>query len=138
MLKALGHRILIQPDAPEQETASGLILPDSRDHVPVSGTVVAVGNGPARDAKIRSRVIARCLSIVDELAEMGARDPQDYRRELERYKADVERFEPAIVVGNRVVYPMEAGLTVTENGQTYITMNEDEVALIAAEEEAAA
>jgi co-chaperonin GroES (HSP10) len=137
MLKPLGHRLLIRPDAQPDETESGLLLPQTHDHVPVSGTVTAVGNGPARDVTIRSRVIARCLSIVDELAEMGVKDPQDYRRELERYKADVERFESPIRVGDRVVYPVESGLTLTEDGTTYIVMHEDEVAIVVADEVAA-
>ena len=137
-LRPLGHRLLIEPDAQESETASGLVLPEDRDHVPVSGTVVAIGIGPKRDQKIRLACISRCMSIVEELATMGIRDPQDYITEIGRYRDTIERFESPIQVGDRVVYPMEAGLTVTEDGRTLITMNEDEVVILAAEEQEAA
>ena len=133
MLRALGHRVLIHPDPQESETASGLVLPEDRHHVPVSGTIVAVGNGPARDQKIRSR----CFTLVEELAAMGVRDPQDYLAAIDTYRTSIERFEPSVAVGDRVVYPLEAGLTVTEDGQTYIVMNEDDVAIVAVEEAAA-
>lgn len=136
-LRPLGNRILIEPDPPDTETASGLLLPDDRDHVPVSGTVIAVGLGPKRDQKIRLACISRCMAIVEELASMAICDPQDYIAELGRYRDTIERFEPSIHVGDRVVYPLEAGLTVTEDNRTLITMNEDEVAILVAEEQAA-
>lgn len=132
-LRPLGHRILIQPDQPDTESAAGLVLPESRDHVPVSGTVIAVGNGPARDARIRKATITRCMGIIDELAEMGVRDPQEYRAELERYRQQAERFPSDIAVGDRVVYPIEAGLTLTEDGATYIVINEDDAVVIVPE-----
>ena len=130
-LRPLGHRVLIQPDAQESETASGLILPQDRYHVPVSGTIVAVGSGPARDVTIRARVISRCMGLIEELAQMGIRDPQDYLAALSSYKQRCERFESPITVGDRVVYPVEAGLAITEDGIAYILMNEDEIAVIA-------
>lgn len=137
MLKPLGHRLLIQPDAQPDQTDSGLILPQDRDHVPVSGTVIAVGDGPARDQRIRLAVIARCQAIVDELAEMGVHGA-DVLAELQRYRNDLERFEAPIHVGDRVAYPVEAGLQVHENGIAYVLLNDDDVAVIALETEEAA
>ena len=142
-LKPLGHRILVQPDAQPEKTDSGLVLPGDRDHVPVSGRVVAVGDGPARDAKIRSAVILRCIGILDEL-EFSEGDPRTEhtvlmaaKDELRRYKNQMEHFD-SMRVGDRVVYPVEAGLKLTEDGHDYILLNEDEAVVIATEEENAA
>ena len=44
-LKPLADRVLIQPIAAEEVTASGIIIPDSAKEKPLRGTVVAVGNG---------------------------------------------------------------------------------------------
>lgn len=140
-LKPLGNRILVKPDTPETQTDSGLVLPDDRDHVPVSGIVVAVGDGPARDAKIRAAVISKCIGIVEEIGQLfkGDTSPElDMVTELGRYKNHAETFDSEIHVGDRVVYPVEAGLTLTEGGETFILLNEDDVVVIATEEEAAA
>jgi co-chaperonin GroES (HSP10) len=142
-LSPLGHRILIKPDEQAEHSDSGLVLPQDRHHVPVSGTVVAVGTGPARDQKIRALIISRCIGIVNALAEIhDSASERDYgldlRAELYRYKNQVESFERAVNVGDRVVYPAELGLAITEDGQGYILLNEDDVAVIATDEEAAA
>lgn len=149
-LKPIGHRILVQPDAQPDATDSGLVLPSDRDHVPVSGIVVAVGDGPARDQRIRLATIARCMAIVEELNEAGVERVCDsdcdtawrlasaIQDELRRYKNQAETFEPEIRVGDRVVYPVESGLKVTEDGQAYILLNEDDVVVIATEESEAA
>ena len=44
-LKPLADRVLIQPTAAEEVTASGIILPDSAKEKPLRGTVLATGNG---------------------------------------------------------------------------------------------
>ena len=44
-LKPLADRVIIQPTAAEEVTASGIIIPDSAKEKPLRGTVVAVGNG---------------------------------------------------------------------------------------------
>lgn len=44
-LKPLADRVLIQPTAAEEVTASGIIIPDSAKEKPLRGTVIAVGNG---------------------------------------------------------------------------------------------
>lgn len=50
-LKPLGDRVLIEPMAAEDKTASGIIIPDSAKEKPQKGTVVAVGPGK-KDEKI--------------------------------------------------------------------------------------
>jgi len=43
--KPLADRVLIEPAAAEQMTASGIIIPDSAKEKPLKGKVIAVGNG---------------------------------------------------------------------------------------------
>ena len=47
--KPLADRVLIEPDAAEETTASGIIIPDSAKEKPQRGVVVAVGPGKKDD-----------------------------------------------------------------------------------------
>jgi chaperonin GroES len=44
-IKPLADRVLVEPAAAEQKTASGLYIPDSAQEKPQKGTVIAVGPG---------------------------------------------------------------------------------------------
>ena len=44
-IKPLADRVLVQPEAAEETTASGIIIPDTAKEKPQRGKVVAVGNG---------------------------------------------------------------------------------------------
>ena len=44
-IKPLADRVLVAPAPTETKTASGLIIPDSAKEKPLTGTVVAAGNG---------------------------------------------------------------------------------------------
>ena len=44
-IKPLADRVLVEPAAAEEKTASGIIIPDSAKEKPMKGIVVAVGNG---------------------------------------------------------------------------------------------
>lgn len=44
-LKPLADRVIIKPEAAEEVTASGIIIPDSAKEKPLKGTVLAAGNG---------------------------------------------------------------------------------------------
>jgi len=44
-IKPLADRVVIEPQAAEVKTASGLIIPDSAQEKPQKGTIVAVGQG---------------------------------------------------------------------------------------------
>lgn len=44
-IKPLADRVLIEPMAAEQKTASGIIIPDTAKEKPIEGQVVAVGSG---------------------------------------------------------------------------------------------
>ena len=43
--KPLADRVLIEPAAAEQVTASGIIIPDTAKEKPLRGTIIAAGNG---------------------------------------------------------------------------------------------
>jgi len=49
MIRPLGERVLIEPIAKEETTASGIVLPDTAKEKPQEGKVVAVGNGTVKD-----------------------------------------------------------------------------------------
>lgn len=44
-IQPLNDRVLIEPDAPETKTASGIIIPDTAKEKPLKGTVIAAGKG---------------------------------------------------------------------------------------------
>ena len=44
-IKPLADRVLVEPAAAEEKTASGIIIPDTAKEKPMKGKVVAVGNG---------------------------------------------------------------------------------------------
>ncbi len=44
-VKPLSDRVLVEPNAAEEKTAGGLIIPDSAKEKPLAGKVVAVGPG---------------------------------------------------------------------------------------------
>ena len=44
-IKPLGDRVLVQADAAEEKTSSGLYIPDTAKEQPQQGTVIAVGAG---------------------------------------------------------------------------------------------
>ncbi|HAH51137.1 MAG: co-chaperone GroES [Balneola sp.] len=44
-IKPLGDRVLVQADAAEEKTSSGLYIPDTAKEKPQQGTVIAVGAG---------------------------------------------------------------------------------------------
>ncbi len=48
-IKPLEDRIVVQPLAAEQTTASGLVIPDTAQEKPQEGKVVAVGPGRVAD-----------------------------------------------------------------------------------------
>ena len=44
-IKPLADRVVVEPAAAEETTASGIIIPDTAKEKPQTGTVVAVGDG---------------------------------------------------------------------------------------------
>jgi chaperonin GroES len=53
--KPMPGKVLVEPEAAEQKTASGIIIPDSAKEKPQRGKVVAVGN-PKKDEEMVVKV----------------------------------------------------------------------------------
>jgi chaperonin GroES len=52
-LTPLHDRVLVEPNAPEETTAGGIIIPDTAKEKPQEGTIVAVGGGKiTEDGKV--------------------------------------------------------------------------------------
>lgn len=51
MLRPLGDRVIVEPAAKEEKTASGIVLPDTAKEKPQEGVIVAVGTGRLEDGK---------------------------------------------------------------------------------------
>ena len=49
-VKPLSDRIVVKPEAAEEKTASGIILPDTAQEKPQMGKVIAVGPGKSSDS----------------------------------------------------------------------------------------
>ncbi len=49
-MKPLSDRVVVRPEAAEEKTASGIILPDTAKEKPQKGKVVAVGPGKVSDS----------------------------------------------------------------------------------------
>ncbi|AZN43394.1 MULTISPECIES: co-chaperone GroES [Paenibacillus] len=49
MIRPLGERVLIEPIAKEETTASGILLPETAKEKPQEGKVIAVGSGAVKD-----------------------------------------------------------------------------------------
>lgn len=49
-IKPLGDRVLVRPDAAEEKTSFGIIIPDTAKEKPQRGTIVAVGAGKIENA----------------------------------------------------------------------------------------
>ena len=43
--KPLADRVLVEPEAAEEKTASGIIIPDTAKEKPQKGKIIAVGDG---------------------------------------------------------------------------------------------
>ncbi|MDE6086192.1 MAG: co-chaperone GroES [Muribaculaceae bacterium] len=44
-IKPLSDRVLVRPNAAEEVTVSGIIIPDTAKEKPLKGTILAAGNG---------------------------------------------------------------------------------------------
>ena len=49
-INPLSDRVVVKPEAAEEKTASGIILPDSAKEKPQMGEIVAVGPGKTSDS----------------------------------------------------------------------------------------
>lgn len=50
-IKPIGDRVVVQPEAAEEKTSSGLFIPDTAKEKPQRGKVLFVGPGSVQDGK---------------------------------------------------------------------------------------
>ncbi len=55
-LRPLDDRVVVQPEAAEETTAGGIVLPDSAQEKPQRGKIVAVGPGKLLDSGNRGEL----------------------------------------------------------------------------------
>lgn len=139
-LHPIGHRILVQPDEQLDQTDSGLILIENRDHVATSGTVVALGPGGSLvKYQARQRALKDALDILRD-----CEIEWNYPASLQIARENVARLlgtahpERDLAVGDRVVFPDDVGHRTVVDGTEYLVLNEDDVAVLVAEESEAA
>lgn len=134
-----GHRILVLPDEQPDASIGGIVLPQDHDHVPVSGTVVALGPGGSQMRyAARQRAVHDCCEVLEsQIQRFGAMAALTLLRDEIAGLIGTSCPEREIQVGDRVAYPDDAGLKLTEDGQVYILLNEDDVAVVITEEAAA-
>jgi co-chaperonin GroES (HSP10) len=135
MIRPTGHRILIHPD-PQPEQDGAILLPQHRDFVATSGTVVALG---PRGSRVRWEARQRALrEAADHLHHIWGSTwgPSVTNVVLKLIGSPDPEHE--IAVGDRVAFDSESGLRVTENGIEYLIMDEDDVVVIVEESEAIA
>lgn len=51
-LEPLGDRVIVEPGEGEEQTASGIVIPDTAKEKPQEGKVMAVGPGRYEDGKL--------------------------------------------------------------------------------------
>src|SRR5688572_647699 len=108
-LQPLGHRVLIKPDEAPTESQGGLVLPEVADHVSMSGTVVAVGRGSKRLWEVQERLLRKLVANVGD----------DGSPAVGYVKRLLHELQPihTVAVGDRVAYPVDAGVQISEDGQ---------------------
>lgn len=133
MLRPLGHRLLVRPDPAPTHSEGGILIPDVYAvHPPMSGRVIRQGDGSKRDRELRRATIAHCLAILDEADKEAATGREAIliaRDELRRYMARAERRH-VCEVGDRVLFPMEAGHEIVLGERTeeaVVILDEDSV-----------
>lgn len=137
----LGHRVLITPD-PQPEAESGIVLPQDREWVATSGTVVQVGPG---GSKMRYDARQRALKAALESIEREHYSTNEWfhggiRAACERVRALLGTYDPPcdVQVGDRVAFNGDHGLAMTVDGEPFLILNQDDVVIIVEEAEEAA
>lgn len=129
-LTPLGSRVLVRPTPGETQSDGGIVFPET--HTPrsaVTGTVLAVGHGPARAHQIRAAVVKRCLAILGE--QLAAEDSvasvdgaaERAMRQIAAYGQQVERLAE-VQPGDFVTFPFTAGAVMTVDGEDVLVVDE--------------
>ena len=132
MLRPIGNRILIKPEANDEQTESGLILVEHKKPETM-GTVIAVGPcpHPLKDEALEmADHLARWATLHDGDPEVRFDDLMDgILSESAFLLRRIVVREPLVKVGDLVVFPWTAGREVTldDTGDRYLMMTEEDI-----------
>lgn len=137
----LGHRVLIKPDE-QPASQGGIELPQDREWVATSGTIVQVGPGGSKirfDA--RQRAIRACLDAIAR--EHGSTNDWFHagiKVATERCVALLASSDPVtdVHVGDRVAFSPDHGERMRFDGEDFLILNMDDVIVLVNDAEEAA
>jgi co-chaperonin GroES (HSP10) len=139
-LKPLNSRLIVKPEAAATESATGIIFPETYGKPPaMSGTVIAVGRGPATAQRVRGATIAHILGLIEAVAN---RTPSscvvaELTEEIGRYAMESISFSE-LAEGDYVAFAYTSGSKMKVDGDEYLVLNEDEVEAVWKPQESAA
>ena len=130
----LANRVLIKPDPPPEQTASGLHIPDNATRekdFEMSGIVVRTGTGPASAQRVRDAMITQFHKLIDTVADSTPSTGvcAVLKRELARMRLEAVNLSE-IHPGDHVAFPYTAGTVLEADGVRHLLMNEDQVVAI--------
>jgi len=119
MLRPLGSRLLVKPDPPAT-MIGGILVPASAEKPPaMTGTVIALGRGPASAHRVRQDTLAEVREAFEAIGFTVVAD-----------KA-LARLMPIdlhdVAVGDWVCFAFTAGTNLTINGELFILLEEDDI-----------
>ena len=140
-MNVLGHRVLIKPDD-QPKSEGGIVLPQDREWVATSGTVVQVGPG---GSKMRYEARQRALQAALDAIERPHGSTNDWfhaglKIATERILALLGTVDPAsdVHVGDRVAFNGDHGVALSVGDENFLILNQDDVVIIIEEAEEAA
>lgn len=136
-LRPLGSRLLIKPDPPAT-VISGILVPASAEKPPaMTGTVIALGHGPASAQAVRQATLAQVAERFHAVAdEVSAAHLQDAFAEVLRTLVQEAASLHDVAVGDCVCFAFTAGTNLTVDGEPYILMLEDDLEAVWTPDEA--
>jgi chaperonin GroES len=108
-MRIFGAHVLIKPDPPEDTTRGGIILADTAKKESMIGTVVEVGQGMLFERPVAAR---------DEHGDIVIH--------LETHAQRLTEVQP----GDRVIFPLWAGMEMDYEGEKALFMPEDHLLAI--------
>lgn len=137
-IRPLGERILVKSDT---RPPSSAVIALTDDHGPeMSGTVVALGDGPLKAAVFKREIVQDVRRLIEDAAEQHGLDASPLMTQLsaalDRYAA-VKPTAYEVQVGDHVIFAWNVGTKVEYDGESYILMTEDDPIAILEDEQVA-
>lgn len=136
----LGHRVLIKPDE-QPKSQGGIELPQDREWVATSGTIVQVGKGSKLRYDARQRALRDAIAAIER--EHGSTNEWFHagiQQATQRVRTLLGTYDPPedVHVGDRVAFSPDHGERMAFDGEPYLILNHDDVIVIVQEAEEAA